>query len=143
MPSKSEKQRRLFGAALAIKRGKTPKSKKWGKAAELAKKMTEKQLEDFTTKEDIEIISNLISDDINSSVDMNMGRESAEMQGDLEGISTDVSSSGGSLTKEISHESDGKRRFVKITADFNDVPQNVINHYIEKVIDEIEKEIKS
>jgi hypothetical protein len=47
MPAVSEKQRKLFGLALAIKRGKASGSKK---ARELAEKLSEKQLKDFAKK---------------------------------------------------------------------------------------------
>jgi hypothetical protein len=43
MPSKSNKQRRLMGAALAAKRG----AKSFPEAKKIAGQMTEKQLEDF------------------------------------------------------------------------------------------------
>jgi len=48
MPAKSEKQRRLMGAALSYKRGenKNPSDE----VKEVAKGMTEKQLEDMASK---------------------------------------------------------------------------------------------
>jgi Protein of unknwon function (DUF3008) len=46
MPSKSNKQRRLMGAALAAKRG----AKSFPEAEKIASQMTEKQLEDFASK---------------------------------------------------------------------------------------------
>lgn len=51
MPAKSVKQKRLMGIALAIKKGKTPKSYS-PEAAKAAKTMSEKALEHFAkTKE--------------------------------------------------------------------------------------------
>jgi hypothetical protein len=46
MPSKTETQRRLMGAALAAKRG----AKTFPEARKVARGMTEKQLEDFARK---------------------------------------------------------------------------------------------
>ncbi len=46
MPSKTERQRKAAGAALAIKRGKG-KGKKGGAARGMAQSMTEKQLREF------------------------------------------------------------------------------------------------
>lgn len=46
MPSKSAKQQRLFGAALAAKRG----AKTFPEAEKMAGQMTEKQLIDFAKK---------------------------------------------------------------------------------------------
>lgn len=46
--SVSEKQRKLFGAALAMKRGKTPKTDT--PAGEIAENLTEKQIEDYAEK---------------------------------------------------------------------------------------------
>jgi hypothetical protein len=46
MPSKSQSQRRLMGAALAAKRGK----KSFPEAEKIAGQMSEKQLEDFARK---------------------------------------------------------------------------------------------
>ena len=51
MPAKSKKQRKLMGAALAVKRG---KGKAKGKAKEVAKSMSEGQLRDFAKKDDSE-----------------------------------------------------------------------------------------
>jgi len=49
MPAKSAAQRRLFGIALAIKRGKTPAS--YSKAAaRMARTMSTQQLRDFAKK---------------------------------------------------------------------------------------------
>jgi hypothetical protein len=48
MPSTSEKQRRLMGAALAIKRGAKSTNKT---AKKLASEMSEEQLKDFAKKE--------------------------------------------------------------------------------------------
>ena len=49
MPAKSEKQRRAFAAALAVKRGKA-KAKKGSTSAKLAKSMSAKQLKHFTKR---------------------------------------------------------------------------------------------
>jgi hypothetical protein len=46
MPAKSAKQQRLFGAALAAKRG----AKTFPEAQKVAGQMSEKQLEDFARK---------------------------------------------------------------------------------------------
>ncbi len=48
MPATSEKQRRLMGAALAIKRGAKSSNKT---AQKLANDMSEQQLKDFAAKE--------------------------------------------------------------------------------------------
>ena len=48
MPATSEKQRRLMGAALAIKRGAKSSNKM---AKKLANDMSEEQLKDFAAKE--------------------------------------------------------------------------------------------
>ena len=48
MPSKSEKQRKLFGAALSIKRGESPKTDT--SAGKIAEKVSEEQLADFAKK---------------------------------------------------------------------------------------------
>ncbi|MCD7969951.1 MAG: DUF3008 family protein [Alistipes sp.] len=48
MPAKSEKQRRLMGAALSYKRGENDHASQ--KIKEVADHMTEKQLEDFAKK---------------------------------------------------------------------------------------------
>jgi hypothetical protein len=47
MPAKSKKQQMAAGAALSAKRGKLPKSSLKGASKQMAKSMTEKQLEDF------------------------------------------------------------------------------------------------
>lgn len=47
MPSKTPAQRSLFGAALAIKRGKAKAS---GKAGQIARKMSENKIADFARK---------------------------------------------------------------------------------------------
>jgi hypothetical protein len=47
MPSKTPKQQRLMGAALAVKRG---ESKGFAEARKVASGMSEKQLEDFARK---------------------------------------------------------------------------------------------
>ena len=49
MPAVSERRRRIMGIALAIKRGKTPRSYS-PEAAELADSMTEEQLEEYARK---------------------------------------------------------------------------------------------
>ncbi len=48
MPAKSEKQRRLMGAALAYKRGEYPQASE--EVRKVAESMTEKELEDFAKK---------------------------------------------------------------------------------------------
>ncbi|EGJ99180.1 MULTISPECIES: DUF3008 family protein [Dysgonomonas] len=48
MPAKSEKQRRLMGAALAYKRGETKNVS--DEVKKVADSMTEKELEDFASK---------------------------------------------------------------------------------------------
>ncbi|MCD8103199.1 MAG: DUF3008 family protein [Alistipes sp.] len=48
MPAKSEKQRRLMGAALSYKRGENKHPSE--KIKEVADHMTEKELEDFAKK---------------------------------------------------------------------------------------------
>ncbi|MCD7963630.1 MAG: DUF3008 family protein [Rikenellaceae bacterium] len=48
MPAKSEKQRRLMGAALSYKRGENSHAS--SKIKEVANGMTEKQLEDYAKK---------------------------------------------------------------------------------------------
>lgn len=48
MPAKSEKRRRLMGAALAYKRGENKNAS--DEVKEVAKGMTEKQLEDMASK---------------------------------------------------------------------------------------------
>jgi hypothetical protein len=47
MPAKSKAQQKAAGAALSAKRGDTPKSKLKGPSKQMAKSMSEKQLEDF------------------------------------------------------------------------------------------------
>jgi len=49
MPSENEKQRRLAGMALAIKRGDAPKSSS-PQAAKMAASMTKKELREFAAK---------------------------------------------------------------------------------------------
>ncbi len=49
MPAVSERQRKLAGIALAIKRGETPKGYS-KQAAKMAKSMTAKQLKDYAKK---------------------------------------------------------------------------------------------
>lgn len=48
MPAKSEKQRRLMGAALAYKRGENPNAS--DEVKKVASGMTEKELEDWASK---------------------------------------------------------------------------------------------
>jgi len=48
MPAKSEKQRRLMGAALAYKRGENKQASE--EIKKVANSMTEEQLEDFASK---------------------------------------------------------------------------------------------
>lgn len=48
MPAKSEKQRRLMGAALSYKRGENKHPS--GEVKKVAEGMTEEQLEDFASK---------------------------------------------------------------------------------------------
>lgn len=48
MPAKSEKQRRLMGAALAYKRGENPHASE--EVRRVAESMTEKELEEFAKK---------------------------------------------------------------------------------------------
>jgi hypothetical protein len=59
MPAKSEKQRRIMGVALSMKRGETPKSYS-KEAAEIASSMSEEDLEDFASKSLIKSINNFI-----------------------------------------------------------------------------------
>ena len=47
MPAKSKAQQKAAGAALAAKRGETPKSKLKGASRQMVKSMSEDQLEDF------------------------------------------------------------------------------------------------
>jgi hypothetical protein len=47
MPAKNKKQQRLFGMALALERGKMPKSKASKKVRAISKGMSEKDIEDF------------------------------------------------------------------------------------------------
>lgn len=48
MPAKSEKQRRLMGAALAYKRGENKNASE--EVKKVAESMTEKELEEFASK---------------------------------------------------------------------------------------------
>lgn len=59
MPAKSEAQRKAAGTALAAKRGDMSPDDLYGAAKEMYNSMTEKELEDFAKKEDI---NNIISD---------------------------------------------------------------------------------
>jgi hypothetical protein len=47
MPAKSKAQQKAAGAALAAKRGETPKSELKGASRSMVESMTEKQLEEF------------------------------------------------------------------------------------------------
>ncbi|MGK7866294.1 DUF3008 family protein [Falsiroseomonas sp. E2-1-a20] len=47
MPAKSQKQQKAAGAALAAKRGDTPKASLKGASKSMAKSMTEKELHDL------------------------------------------------------------------------------------------------
>ena len=47
MPARSKSQQRAAGAALSAKRGDTPKSKLKGPSKQMAKSMSEKQLEEL------------------------------------------------------------------------------------------------
>ena len=49
MPAKSNAQQKAAGAALAAKRGDTPKSELKGASKQMAESMTEKQLEEFAS----------------------------------------------------------------------------------------------
>jgi hypothetical protein len=49
MPAKSKAQQKAAGAALAAKRGEQPKSSLVGASKEMAKSMTEKELEDLAS----------------------------------------------------------------------------------------------
>jgi hypothetical protein len=49
MPAKSAAQQKAAGAALSAKRGDTPKSKLKGASKDMAKSMSEKQLEELAS----------------------------------------------------------------------------------------------
>jgi hypothetical protein len=49
MPAKSKQQQMAAGAALAAKRGETPKSSLKGASKEMAKSMSEKELHDLAS----------------------------------------------------------------------------------------------
>ena len=49
MPAKSKAQQKAAGAALSAKRGDTPKSALRGASKQMAKSMSEKQLEEFAS----------------------------------------------------------------------------------------------
>lgn len=49
MPAKSQAQQKAAGAALAAKRGETPKSSLKGASREMVESMSEKQLEEFAS----------------------------------------------------------------------------------------------
>ena len=49
MPAKSKQQQKAAGAALAAKRGETPKSKLRGASRQMVESMTEAQLEEFAS----------------------------------------------------------------------------------------------
>ena len=57
-PAKSEAQRRLFGAALGMKRGETPKTDT--AAGKIAEIMSEEKIKDFAKKSLIKRIDNFI-----------------------------------------------------------------------------------
>ena len=62
MPSKTEKQRRFFGAVLSAKEGKGGR----GKAAKAAKGMSKNQIKDFLHKEEESRFDNYVKNLINS-----------------------------------------------------------------------------
>jgi hypothetical protein len=49
MPAKSKAQQKAAGAALSAKRGETPKSSLKGASKEMAKSMTEKELDELAS----------------------------------------------------------------------------------------------
>lgn len=49
MPARSQAQQKAAGAALAAKRGETPKSRLKGASRDMVRSMTEKQLEDLAS----------------------------------------------------------------------------------------------
>ena len=49
MPAKSKAQQKAAGAALAAKRGQTPKSRLKGASKEMVESMSERQLEEFAS----------------------------------------------------------------------------------------------
>ena len=52
MPAKSKSQQRLFQMALAVRKGKLPRSKAWKSVLDIADgNMTDKQIEDFCVLE--------------------------------------------------------------------------------------------
>ena len=52
MPAKSKSQQRLFQMALAVRKGKLPRSKAWKSVLDIADgDMTDKQIEDFCVLE--------------------------------------------------------------------------------------------
>lgn len=51
MPAKSKAQQKAAGAALSVKRGKTPKSNLKGASKDMADSMTTKELEDLASTE--------------------------------------------------------------------------------------------
>lgn len=53
MPAKSKNQQQLFGLALSVKRGETPKSEVSDEVLDIVDSMSEKEIEDFAgTKHD-------------------------------------------------------------------------------------------
>lgn len=50
MPAKSEAQRRLFGLALSVKRGDTPRSEVDGDVIDIVDSMSEKEIEKYASK---------------------------------------------------------------------------------------------
>jgi hypothetical protein len=49
MPSTSKQQQRLFGLALSVKRGETPRSEASDEVLNIVDTMSEKQIEDFAS----------------------------------------------------------------------------------------------
>ena len=47
MPAQSQQQQKLFGLALSVKRGETPRSEASSEVLDIVDSMTEKQIEDF------------------------------------------------------------------------------------------------
>lgn len=69
MPSKTEKQRKFFGAVMSAKKG----GKASGEAKEAAKDMSKEQIKDFLKKEEVEVsfndvVQSLLEDIENSDV---------------------------------------------------------------------------
>ena len=49
MPAQSQQQQKLFGLALSVKRGETPRSEASSEVLDIVDSMTEKQIEDFAS----------------------------------------------------------------------------------------------